>query len=200
MQPLIIHDETYQVAFIVAAGIFGLVGLSALLGSLRLSARDAGAQRDRGSWLTVQVGVLAGVLLAYWAATRLTQATMTWHRPVVFGAGIALMLIGSAVNWVAIRQLGPFFTVQVAVQSEQRVVRTGLYRFVRHPAYGGQLLFFLGFGLTLTNWLSIPAVLLCSLAGYGYRIAVEERALREELDGAYDDYALRTRRLIPHLW
>jgi protein-S-isoprenylcysteine O-methyltransferase Ste14 len=48
------------------------------------------------------------------------------------------------------------------------------------------------------NWLSLGA-LIVTLAGYAYRIRIEERALARDLGPAYRDYMRRTKRLIPFL-
>jgi protein-S-isoprenylcysteine O-methyltransferase Ste14 len=62
------------------------------------------------------------------------------------------------------------------------------------------MLSFLGFGLALTNWLSLGLVLLGTVTGYGYRVHVEEEALTEGLGQAYRDYMQRTKRFIPFVF
>jgi protein-S-isoprenylcysteine O-methyltransferase Ste14 len=118
----------------------------------------------------------------------------------VFALGIALLPLGMLLNAYAIRQLGRYFTVQVAVRPDQRVVQTGPYRLVRHPAYTGQLLAMLGVGLVFTNWASITVILLLTLTAYGYRIRVEEQILQHELGAPYVEYMSHTQRLIPFIF
>ena len=55
-------------------------------------------------------------------------------------------------------------------------------------------------GLAMTNWLSVVAIMVCALAGYGYRVRVEERALCADLGQPYRDYMQRTKRFVPHVW
>jgi protein-S-isoprenylcysteine O-methyltransferase Ste14 len=86
------------------------------------------------------------------------------------------------------------------VSAGQTVVQAGPYRFIRHPAYSGSLLTVLGLGLALGNWASLAAILAGALAGYTYRVSVEERALREALGQPYLDYMRRTRRFIPFIF
>jgi protein-S-isoprenylcysteine O-methyltransferase len=74
-----------------------------------------------------------------------------------------------------------------------------LYRYVRHPAYTGMLMAFLGLGASFANWLSLVALMLpITLAGVN-RVAKEEQALHAALGPAYADYCARTRRFIPWL-
>ena len=65
----------------------------------------------------------------------------------VFGGGIpraagftcwTVFVFWLAVRWTAILTLGRFFTVDVAIYSDHSVVRTGLYRLVRHPIGQGR--------------------------------------------------------------
>ena len=107
------------------------------------------------------------------------------------------MLLGVALRWYAVETLGRYFTRTLTVQADQSVVDVGPYRYVRHPAYSGTLLTMLGVGLALMNWASLLAIMVCAGAGYGYRMHIEERFLREELGQPYIDYMRRTRRLIP---
>jgi protein-S-isoprenylcysteine O-methyltransferase Ste14 len=75
--------------------------------------------------------------------------------------------------------------------------RLGPYRLIRHPSYTGLLILFLGYGLCLTNWLSLLVLMGCALIGLGYRINVEEHVLEARLGQPYHEYMRRTKRLIP---
>jgi len=99
----------------------------------------------------------------------------------------------------AIRVLGQSFRTTVIVQDQHRLVEAGPYRLLRHPSYTGTLLTILGIGLCLGNWISLLLVIAGSAIGYGYRIMVEERALRLRFGPQYDAYARRRWRLIPFL-
>lgn len=114
--------------------------------------------------------------------------------------GLGLLAAGIVLRSLAIAQLGRFHTPIVAVQAEQQVVDTGLYRHVRHPSYLGACIALLGFGLGLGSWLSAAVLLVLALLAYGYRIHVEERALVESLGEAYAAYRKRTWRLIPGIY
>ena len=87
----------------------------------------------------------------------------------------------------------------VAVESEQPLVSTGLYGLVRHPMYGGVVIFMIGMPLALDSYWGlaglIPGVLM-----FAVRITDEEKMLREELDG-YDEYTEKVHyRLVPGVW
>jgi protein-S-isoprenylcysteine O-methyltransferase Ste14 len=87
------------------------------------------------------------------------------------------------------------------VQSERnhRVIDTSVYAIVRHPMYAGAILLLVGLPLWLQSYAAalleiVPVVLL------GLRCVLEEKFLRENLDG-YADYMRRVRwRMIPYFW
>jgi protein-S-isoprenylcysteine O-methyltransferase Ste14 len=108
------------------------------------------------------------------------------------------MIVGMALRWYAIWVLGASFTCDVATRPGQEVVQSGPYRWMRHPSYTGSLMTVLGVLLCCDNLVS-PAALAVAVAGYAYRIRVEERALATDLGSAYRDYMKRTKRLIPFL-
>ena len=163
--------------------------------------RREGATAYDGGSLALLLGLLAlSVASAWLAAALLPGAAMVHGRALVFGLGIALILVGTALRNYAIRVLGRYFVITVAVGPDQQVVERGPYRLIRHPSYTGALLSLLGFGLVLTNWASLAAIILGNAVGFGYRVMVEERVLSRALGQPYIAYMRRTRRLIPYLF
>ena len=114
--------------------------------------------------------------------------------------GFALMLAGICIRWVAIHTLGRYFTRTVTIMHDHRIIRSGLYRHLRHPSYAGYLLGNLGLGMAYSNWLSIVIILVPDLAATLYRISIEEDALLENFGDEYFEYARSTKRLIPKVY
>ena len=79
------------------------------------------------------------------------------------------------------------------------LVTHGLYRCVRHPSYLGELMGFLGVAVAFHHPLSSTLAFGLPLLGFLYRIALEERVLREHFGQEYARYAATTKRLIPYL-
>lgn len=162
--------------------------------------REGATTYDSGS-LALLLGLLAlSVVAAVLVAVMLPGAAMVHGRAVIFGLGLALILVGTGLRSYAIRVLGRYFVITVAVGPDQRVVESGPYRLIRHPSYTGALLSLLGVGLMLTNWASLAAIILCNAVGFGYRVMVEERVLARALGQPYIAYMRRTRRLIPYVF
>lgn len=70
---------------------------------------------------------------------------------------------------------------------------------LRHPGYAGSTLFTMAMPVILSSlWAFVPAFL--TVAAIALRTALEDRMLRQKLDG-YTDYARRVKyRLVPCLW
>lgn len=94
-----------------------------------------------------------------------------------------------------------FFSGVVRIQSERghQVVKSGPYRWVRHPGYAGALINYLATPLLLDSaWAFIPAILVS--VALIIRTSLEDRTLQEKLPG-YREYSAQVRyRLLPGIW
>jgi protein-S-isoprenylcysteine O-methyltransferase Ste14 len=151
---------------------------------------------DAGSKWILIASIWLGVALGIALAASLPTAAFTQDRQLLFWIGVIVALLGMALRWYSIWYLGQSFTCEVATRPDQTVVETGPYRWLRHPSYTGGLLTVFGLLLCLTNPLAFAGFVV-AVAGYAYRIWVEERVLARELGEPYRRYMRRTRRLIP---
>jgi len=152
-------------------------------------------RRSAALWDVAFAVEASGMLLGFFGVGRMAGAV----APVGW-VGLTFLVAGVAVRWRAVYTLGKFFTGTVLIRSDHRLVRAGLYRHVRHPAYTGALLAHLGLGLSFSNWCTLALSVVPYSVAAAYRIRVEERALREAFGEEYADYARRTRRLIPGVY
>jgi protein-S-isoprenylcysteine O-methyltransferase Ste14 len=187
-----------------AAGIFLAACLiwnvPEMIGALKQTAkasRKEASVQDRGS-MGILIGLQwVGLALNFLLAGLFPAAAIPWYRTALFSIGVILILLGVALRWYAIWTLGRYFTRDVAVSADQKVVQTGPYRSIRHPAYSGTFLTMLGVGLAMTNWASLATLLICVFVGHMYRVSVEEKALIQTIGQPYVEYMHRTRLFIP---
>jgi protein-S-isoprenylcysteine O-methyltransferase len=175
---------------------FGLSEVALAIFKRAKTADASGA--DRGSLPLLWIVILASVYAAYSASYVAPQ----WHirqTGLCFATGLAVFAVGLGLRWYAIVYLGRFFTVDVAIAADHRLVDSGPYRYIRHPSYTGALLALLGLGLCLCNWVSL-AVILAPVLVFVRRIQVEEAALLAGLGDGYRRYMQHTRRLIPGVY
>ena len=111
------------------------------------------------------------------------------------------MLIAAGVMFSmwAIATLGRHYDLELEIHSDHELVRTGPYRFVRHPVYTGLGLHFAGACLATGNLLLIAGTLLVTYPALYLRAVTEERLLRERFGAAYAEYAREVGMLVPLL-
>lgn len=165
----------------------------------RKQPRPSSGSGDRGSLMLLYVCITLGYCIAI-PFSFSPYGRLTWGQLIWQVLGLALIAGGLWVRYSAMRTLASFFTYAVEIQPQHQLVETGLYRWVRHPAYLGQLLVFLGIGLALANWISLLGLALPISLAFSRRIAVEEQALRQHFAEAYEAYRHRSWRLIPWLY
>ena len=122
-----------------------------------------------------------------------TSGTGQYLAALVIAGGYSLAVWAMVVN--------RYFSAVARIQQDrgQVVVTTGPYRIVRHPAYAGALVASLALPIMLDAiWALVPATVM--VVALIIRTGLEDRMLREELDG-YESYTEETPyRLIPGLW
>ena len=162
---------------------------------------------DRGS--TLALGLASAVpVLGFVAAIKSGSADLAWlpqwfvratlpALPVTAWIGVFLGVIGLALRLWAVLTLRERYTRTLLMQEQQRVERGGPYQYVRHPGYLGSLLCLNGIALASGNWITAIASLGATLAGYGYRIKVEDAMLAQSLGREYVDYQGEVRAFVP---
>jgi protein-S-isoprenylcysteine O-methyltransferase Ste14 len=159
-----------------------------------------GESADRGTkrllvWSAV-IGLTVCIVIAI-NVPSLRFGANTWTTLVL---GIAIAWLGVLLRIWAVWSLGRFFQRDVMIQNDHVVWRGGPYRLLRHPAYAGTLISYLGFGLAIGSWVGAFVWVAIVAAGYVPRIRVEEAELTRALGDSYRDYARSTARLVPGLW
>ncbi len=171
---------------------------------------DAGLISERGKpgegakkWdKTILLLSLLATIVMY-AVAGLDSGRFHWSpefHPGLIITGIVLTAVGQFLFLLAQKQ-NKFFSSTVRIQSDRNhtVCDTGLYKFVRHPAYMGSIIQALGFPLLFGSlWSIIPVAMLILL--FIVRTSLEDETLMMELNG-YSDYSKKTRyRIIPFVW
>jgi protein-S-isoprenylcysteine O-methyltransferase Ste14 len=195
--PLIYTNAVAAGIFLAACSIWYVPEMIGTIKQTAKASRKEASVQDRGS-MGILIGLQwVGIALNFLLAGLFQAAAISWHRTALFGTGVSLILLGVALRWYAIWTLGRYFTRDVAVSVDQRIVQNGPYRYIRHPAYSGTFLTMLGIGLAMTNWASLLVLLMFVLIGHLYRVSVEEKALSRTIGQPYVEYMQRTKRFIP---
>ena len=177
-----------------------------LLTITRRSRTKTGEKHDRSTlgtlWIVILLSIAAGIFVA--RSRRLAAGVIglfdfpdsEW----ILVLAILFFVAGLTLRWWAIVTLGRFFTVDVVVEKDHELVERGPFRWVRHPSYTGVLLAFVGWAMTLWNWVAMAVVLVPILIAFIWRMNVEEEALSRALGERYREYMNRTKRLMPFIY
>lgn len=173
--------------------------ISEVLLTVTRRSRGDGARQDKSTlgvlWVVIILSVIAGLFVAAWVAAGTLPNRDVWRL-----LGLIVFVLGIAFRWWAIVVLGRFFTVDVQIARDHELVDRGPFRLVRHPSYTGVLLGFVGFAVSLANWMAMLVVLVPIFLALLRRIQVEEEALSAALGERYTSYMRRTKRLVPGIY
>jgi protein-S-isoprenylcysteine O-methyltransferase Ste14 len=113
--------------------------------------------------------------------------------------GAILYTAGLALAVTARIQLGESWSdIEVErARPDQPLVSRGVYRYLRHPIYTGDLLLLFGLELALNSWLVLGMALLIPVVVHQ---ALREEVLLAQVVPGYEDYCRRTKRFIPLIW
>jgi protein-S-isoprenylcysteine O-methyltransferase Ste14 len=112
--------------------------------------------------------------------------------------GTVLLAAGLGFSVWARRHLGRNWSAHVVVKEGHELVRTGPYRYLRHPIYTGILVGFLGMVLAVGEWRGVVALALAGLA-FAVKSSQEERRMAEVFP-EYERYRGETAALIPYVY
>ena len=143
-----------------------------------------------GAWVAAQSVLLAAIALAAILGPR-------WPHELAFPfavAGGVLAGFGLGFAGWAYRSLGPAFTPYPRPAGDASRVEVGPYRFVRHPMYGGLIVFLVGISLAYS--ITSLALTLVLAVLWRAKSAAEERMLLER----FPDYAPYRRRTRHRFW
>ena len=132
-----------------------------------------------------------------------TTTAQTFNPQLAFG--LVLTTAFSALRFTAFQTLGRFFTYQLSILPDHKLVTHGLYSYVRHPSYTAVPFVFTGVLLTITapgsvvyDYLGVDStrklmILLAVVIARGTyvfmcRAEVEDQVLRKEFGKEWEDW------------
>lgn len=112
--------------------------------------------------------------------------------------GIFIVFVGIAlVIWSAMHIKGAFFG-EVEPKSDI-LIKSGPYRFVRHPVYLGMTIALTGLPIAMRSYFGLIGVFLLFLPSEIYRAKFEEKALKSKFGNEWEDYTALTGFILPYV-
>lgn len=179
--------------------VYVIWGLSeVLLNRLMYSKGDDQQNLDRNSlrmiWISIAIAISFAILITQRYDLPIINSTFIGY------AGLCLIIFGVIFRLIVIKSLGAMFTVDVTIKKEHKLKTNGFFKIIRHPSYFASLLSFIGFGISLNNWLSLVILFIMVFMAFSRRIQIEENALISHFGDAYLEYRKRTKRIIPFIY
>jgi protein-S-isoprenylcysteine O-methyltransferase Ste14 len=190
--------------------IYVFIGLIMGILNYTLLKPDAGLLDERGKagegakkWDKGILGLSFLLTITMYVIAGLDSGRYGWSpgfHPGLVAAGIILTATGQLLFLVAQKQ-NRFFSSTVRIQTDRdhKVCNTGLYKFVRHPAYLGLIVQSIGFPLLFGSvWSMIPVGILIII--HLIRTWLEDKTLKEELPGYMEYSNITPYRIFPYVW
>lgn len=116
------------------------------------------------------------------------------------GIGYLLILSGLITSLNALKHLKQNWSGMVVyrIKHNQELVKTGPYKFIRHPIYSAAIIEIVGFELVANSWLFIPVLIFGLLIVYKH-IQKEEALLETKFEAEFKEYKRKTKMFVPYL-
>ncbi|WP_415880349.1 methyltransferase family protein [Methylomonas sp. TEB] len=178
-----------------------LVWIAAEIALARRTALQAGpvVNTERRSQRILWISILASLAVAFWFKSLAWAPIRIDYLP---RQALAMLLFASGLylRYAAVMKLGRFFTTNVLIQQEHRLIKEGPYRWLRHPAYTGLLIALFAAGVAMGDFIALALLLMPTAWAFILRIEIEERMLLAEFGAVYADFCLSTWRLLPWIY
>lgn len=192
-------------AFRFSMGLLFFTAISISIYFRSKAERDSGEKvstKDEGTpiFLLLRLGGL--LLWLSCLAYIVNPGWMAWSSlPLPAWLRISGILIGAVcvvlLFWM-FRSIGTGITPTVATRASHTLIKTGPYRYVRHPLYSIGTALFFSFALMAANWyfalMALLAILLLAI-----RLPIEEAHLIEKFGDEYRQYKDTTGAFVPRL-
>ena len=158
---------------IVAVGLERVAELVVSQRHLRWAMSRGGVEAGRGHYpvmVALHTGLLVGCLVEVVTLDRPFVPPLGW-------AMLAVVVLSQALRWWCIATLGPQWNTRVVVVPGLRLVRSGPYRWLRHPNYVAVVAEGIALPLVHSAWLTAVIFTLLNAGVLTVRIRCEDRAL-----------------------
>ena len=157
--------------------------------------------QSSGSRLLNSAILVAGVYLIFarWIGVPALDRELYEVTVPIAVAGLVAVVAGVAFSIWARLMLGGNWSSAVTVKENHELVRSGPYRFVRHPIYTGILLGMLGSAVQ-RGWVHcFVGVLLCVLS-FWLKSQIEEQFMVQSFGEQYERYRHEAKALVPFVF
>jgi len=189
--------QEYLFLFIISEIIVGLVLPFIIIKEEREKIIELKLYSLVGFILYVLVGMTFIVILAsidYYYNFSLFNYNLGYY------IGFILFIIGIILQGIAEATLGKYYLPSIGTVEGQKIVKDGIYKYIRHPGYLGEIIIFFGLGFVTYSLLGILGAFIVSLMVYFGEVIPEEKYMLQKFGKEYEEYMKETFRFIPYIF
>ena len=142
----------------------------------------------RARWGIVVQGV--GFFLVWYGPFR---AIASWRIPI----SVAFFAVAGLLSWTSFRTLGRQWRFDAGLNADHELVRSGPYRFVRHPIYLSMIALMLGTGFLKSRLPVVGLAFVLHIIGTEIRVRIEDGLLAARFGESFEAYRHRVPAYIP---
>jgi len=168
-----VASQAWFALLIVAVGFERLAELTLSVRHAKWAFARGGVETGRGHfpWMVaLHTGLLAGCLLEVWWGGRPFIPALGWPM-------LVLVFAAQGLRWWCIGTLGVRWNTRVIVVPGMPLIRSGPYRFLRHPNYVAVVVEGFALPLVHTAWVTAAVFTVLDAAMLRTRIRCENKAL-----------------------
>ena len=154
-------------------------------------------REDWGFIITASLVFFLAMFVTVWDFVQVQR--MIFGFGIVNFVGLGLFLIGFSIRRVAKRTLGKYYSYDLRTLSDHKLIKHGIYSYVRHPISLAAIIYSLGIPLVFSSLCGF-LLMLGLIPLFLYRIGIEESMLLEKFGEEYRDYMKKTKKIIPFVY
>ncbi|MDQ2892197.1 MAG: isoprenylcysteine carboxylmethyltransferase family protein [Pseudomonadota bacterium] len=184
---------------VIATGLFAFL-VALLSARLRVQREPRGnPTRSRRSMIGIVIQAVA-IMAAAFGPIRVTLDPLSASSLIeAGGCAIAMVTAVGLFLWSS-RTMGRNWSIVARTRDDHQLVETGPFAYLRHPIYTALFLLMIAFAVAYGHSTQLLLAIPLYALGTWVRISEEERLLRAMFGDAYDAYAKRVRRFVPHVF
>jgi len=154
-------------------------------------------REDWGFIITASLVFFLAMFVTVWDFVQVQR--MIFGFGIVNFVGLGLFLIGFSIRRLAKRTLGKYYSYGLRTLPNQKLIKHGIYKHVRHPISLAVIVYDTGIPLFFSS-LYGSFIMLGLIPLILYRIKIEEKMLIQKFGDEYREYMKKTKKLIPFIY
>ena len=165
-----------------------------------MSVKASFFQTERSDWFFVISATLVFVFALFVTAWDFIMIQKMFFRfGTVNAVGLILFSIGVVIRLIGKRTLGKYYSYGLRTLPNHKLIKHGIYRYVRHPISLAAIIYSIGIPLFLSSLYGF-FIMLGLIPLIPYRIGIEEKMLIEKFGDEYREYVKKTKKLLPFIY